>query len=346
MSKFIRYYRDKIPTFAIKIVVKDLMIEKNKKQTVPQVLIKLADLLGAEVKNRRLVIPEKFGRGYCSGFIFNEHIRMLILNYELNEDLVIENPDIDVPVKMILFKFQNIIIPVTKKLSEVNQLRAIPSVLIATRRINTDVVIPIHTNTATINIEVDANYLNGLFDLSEKSPVLQSLLENTQPLLFEQIIYPALQKIVDEIISETVNETFELFFLRIKAEELICRLLIELEKRDEKHLYALNIHDIQNIYKVKEQMLEHPETPPVIKELAMYAGMSPSKLKRLFKQIFGNSIFSYYQEFRMKEAARLLKEGKLSVSDVGYQLGFTNLSHFSRVFTEHIGLKPKQYSRS
>jgi AraC-like DNA-binding protein len=74
--------------------------------------------------------------------------------------------------------------------------------------------------------------------------------------------------------------------------------------------------------------------------------MSPSKLKRLFRQIFGNSIFSYYQGFRMKEAARLLKVGKLSVTEVGYQLGFTNLSHFSRVFKNHIGMKPKQYSRS
>jgi AraC-like DNA-binding protein len=74
--------------------------------------------------------------------------------------------------------------------------------------------------------------------------------------------------------------------------------------------------------------------------------MSPSKLKRLFKQVFGNSIFSYYQGFRMQEAARLLKEEKLSVSEVGCQLGFINLSHFSRVFKEHIGMKPKQYSRS
>jgi AraC-like DNA-binding protein len=248
-------------------------------------------------------------------------------------------------MRMILFKFQNVI-PKTETLSTGMQLKAIPSVLIATSSMNTDVVIPIHTNTVAINIEVDANYLNGLFDLSEKSPVLQSLLQNTQPLLFEQMIYPSLQKIVDEIVTESVDETFELFFLRIKAEELICRLLMELEKRDEKHLYALNIHDIQTIYKVKGQMLEHLETPPVINELAICANMSPSKLKRVFKQIFGNSIFSYYQEFRMKEAARLLKEEKLSVSDVGYQMGFTNLSHFSRVFKEHIGMKPKQYSRS
>ncbi len=232
---------------------------------------------------------------------------MLILNYELNEDFVVKNPDINTSVRMILFKFQNIF-PKTETLSTGKQLKAIPSVLIATSSMNTDVVIPIHTNTSAINIEMDANYLNGLFPLSEKSPVLQSLLQNSQPLLFEQMIYPSLQNIVDEIVTESVDETFKLFFLRIKAEELVCRLLMELEKRDEKHLVALNIHDIQSIYKVKEQMLQHLETPPVIKELAVCANMSPSKLKRLFKQIFGNSIFSYYQEFRMKEASRLLKE--------------------------------------
>jgi len=301
--------------------------------------------LGTEVKNRRLEIPEKFGKGYCSGFIFNEHIRMLISNYELNEDLVVENPYIKASGRMIFFKFQNIF-PKTEIVLTDKHLMEMPSVLVATSSVNTDDVISIHTNTAVINIEVDANYLIGLLDLSEKSPILQSLLQNTQPLLFEQMIYPSLQRIVDEIVVESVNETFKLFFLRIKAEELICRLLIELERRDEKQLYALNTHDIQAIYKVKEQMLEHLETPPVINELAICASMSPSKLKRLFKQIFGNSIFSYYQEFRMKEAARLLKEEKLSVSDVGYQLGFTNLSHFSRVFTEHTGMKPKQYSRS
>ena len=320
-------------------------MEKEKQQTVPNVLYRLAQLLETEVKNRRLEIPENFGKGYCAGFVFNEHIRMLISNYELHEDLMVENPEIDTSKRMIFFKFQNIF-PKRQTLLSEKPLKAIPSVLIGTSRINTDNVISIHTNTATINIEVDANYLNGLFALSEKSPVLQSLLLNKQPLLFEQIIYPSLQKIVDEIVIEQVDETFELLFHRIKAEELVCRLLMELVKRDEKHLVALNIKDIQAIYNIKEQMLEHLETPPIIKDLAVRAIMSPSKLKRLFKQIFGNSIFSYYQEFRMKEAARLLKVEKLSVSDAGFQLGFTNLSHFSRVFNEHIGMKPKQYSRS
>lgn len=320
-------------------------MENENQQTIPTVLKEFAQLLGTELKNRRLEIPEKFGKGYCVGYVFNEYIRLSIFNYELTEDLIIKNPDVDSPARMILFKFQNIF-PKTEIISTDKQAKAVPSVLIATLKINTDAIIPIHSNTATINIEVDAHYLNGLFDKSEKSPVLQSLLQNSQPLFFEQVIYPSLQKIVDEIVSEQIDETFELFFMRVKTEELICRLLMELEKRHERHIYGLNTDDIQTIYKVKEQMLEHLETPPVINELAKFASMSPTKLKRLFKQIFGNSIFNYYQEFRMKEAALLLKEEKLSVSEVGYRLGFTNLSHFSKVFNEHIGMKPKQYSRA
>ena len=136
------------------------------------------------------------------------------------------------------------------------------------------------------------------------------------------------------------------FFYRIKAEELICRLLMELGKREEKEVCSLNIKDIQMIYRVKEHMLQQLDNSQTIENLAEFADMSPSKLKRLFKQIFGSGVFSYYQEFRIKEAARLLKEEKLSVSDVGYQLGFSNLSHFSRILKKQIGINPKKYSQS
>lgn len=320
-------------------------MEEGQQQTIPAILLKLAHLLGTEVTKRKLEIPKKFGKGYCIGYVFNEHIRMLISNYMLYEDLAIENPDIDHTKRMIFFKFQHVF-PNETPLPNERSLTELPSVLIATSRINTDEVVSIHSNTAVINIEVDADYLSSLFHLPEKSPLLQNLLQNTEPLLFEQILFPSLQKIVDEIISPPAYETFELFFARIKAEELICRLLMELEKRDEQNIYPINMDDIKTIYQLKAQMLENLASPPLIKLLASEANMSPTKLKRLFKQIFGNSIFSYYQEFRMKEAARLLKEGTLSVSDVGYQLGFTNLGHFSRVFKHHIGMNPKRYSKS
>nr|WP_315027676.1 AraC family transcriptional regulator [uncultured Chryseobacterium sp.] len=316
---------------------------ENNDPTIPDVLKKLAQFLGTELKDKRLEIPSQFGSGYCSGFIFNENIRMLISNYELNEDVNLENKDMNTTKKMIFFKFQNIFSKIEMP-SSGSPISELPSVLIGTSRINTDEVISIHSNKATVNIEIDAEYLSRLFYSSDQSPVLQSLLKNAQPFLFEQMVHPVLQHVVDEIISDSTEEVFRLFYLRVKAEELICRLLIELEKRNEKRVYALNTKDIETIYQVRERMLRKLENPPVIKDLAAESGMSSTKLKRLFKQIFGNSIFSYYQEFRMKEAALLLQEKKYSVSEIGYMLGFTNLSHFSKVFNEHIGMKPKQYS--
>lgn len=75
-----------------------------KQQTEPQILKRLANVLGTEIHHYRLEIPEKFGSGYCMGFVFNEHIRMMIFNYELNEELVIENPDLSTDRTILLLR--------------------------------------------------------------------------------------------------------------------------------------------------------------------------------------------------------------------------------------------------
>ncbi len=311
-------------------------------KSVPKVIYQFADKLNLKVDQNRLEIPKQYGSGYCEGFIFNEHMDMLVLNYELNENVTFKNPHIGQVSKKILFKLQNII---PKSEQRENNMLDIPSVLIGTSRIDTDDIISVDSNTSSINIEISSGYLNSLFDVSKTSSSLQSLLEGSQPLLFEQIISSKLQNMIDEIVFRTIDKTFELFYLRVKAEELICGLLMELEKRNEKRIFALNKSDIMAIYAIRNKMLLNIEIKPSINDLAQEVNMSPSKLKRLFKQIFGDSIFNYYQKFRMKEAARLLEEG-LSVSEVGYQVGFTNLSHFARVFKKHYNQNPKQFSLS
>ena len=56
------------------------------------------------------------------------------------------------------------------------------------------------------------------------------------------------------------------------------------------------------------------------------------------------AVSEYYLAALIIEAARLLREARLSVSEVGYEMGFSNLSHFTRVFEQYIGMKPKKYS--
>jgi AraC-like DNA-binding protein len=287
---------------------------------------RLAELLGTEVRHGRIDIPERLGRGYCAGYAFNEQLQMMVFDYELKEDVILENPAVEVDRRRILFKFQK------------------PAVLIATSSMHTEAVIPVHSNVGVINVEVDAGYLRGILPM--QSEVVKRLLENEEPLLFEQLVNPGLQRVIDEVMEERVYEGLGMYFLRVKAEELICRLLMELEKRDEEKVYALNGEDVKAIYGVKMRMLERLDVVPVIGELAEEVNMSPTKLKRLFRQVFGDSVFSYYQGFRMKEAARLLREERLAVAEAGYRMGFSNMSHFARVFEEHIGMKPKQFSKN
>ena len=125
---------------------------------------------------------------------------------------------------------------------------------------------------------------------------------------------------------------------------MIHCLSVGLAKQNDTPVQMINSSDAKMIYGVRDKILAAMDEPPKLKELAKFSGMSQSKLQRLFKQVFGNSIYNYHQSFRMQKAAFLIKEERISISEVGYRLGFSNLSHFSRVFESHIGLKPKKYA--
>ena len=73
--------------------------------------------------------------------------------------------------------------------------------------------------------------------------------------------------------------------------------------------------------------------------------MSVSKLTDLYKQVFGDSIYDYFQKARMDEAGYLLRQGGYSVSEIGHRLGFSNLSHFGRLFEKYHGITPKRFTK-
>ena len=47
---------------------------------------------------------------------------------------------------------------------------------------------------------------------------------------------------------------------------------------------------------------------------------------------------------RLEQAARLLKEQKVNITQVAYVVGFSNLAHFSTVFRKHFGVSPSEYA--
>jgi AraC-like DNA-binding protein len=308
----------------------------------------LAELVGGDIENGILKIPEDKGKGYIRGFMLDSTIGMMLRDYELNDDLLLRrqiNPNAN---ERIVMQFNNVFrskYGVESTSSDaLSTIKNLPSVQIGKGKIDFETIFPSKTKFRSLMLAIDAVNLQALLGPNEDNAIFKNIITSDQPLLFEELVSPAIQKVVLDIIDAAVPQTLQNFYFRIKAEELICLLFAELLKREKAPVHALNENDVQKVYQIRDFVLSALDTPPVLSDLAAKAGMSESKLKRLFKQIFGNSIFNYYQSFRMKEAAVLLKEKKLSVSEVGFQMGFSNLSHFSKIFEEHIGMKPKKYS--
>jgi AraC family transcriptional regulator len=104
--------------------------------------------------------------------------------------------------------------------------------------------------------------------------------------------------------------------------------------------FLSNEADRERVTKAREILIQHIGEPITIKELSRKVAMNECYLKKGFKEMFGTTIFDFYQSQRMEHARYLLYEKGLSVTDVSLMLGYSSISHFSTAFKKHTGLKP------
>lgn len=80
-----------------------------------------------------------------------------------------------------------------------------------------------------------------------------------------------------------------------------------------------------------------------VEDLAKEVGLSRTHLQRKMKEVTGLNVAEFIRNIRLEQAARLLMEQKINVSQVAYSVGFSNLAHFSTVFKKHFGMTPTEY---
>ena len=80
--------------------------------------------------------------------------------------------------------------------------------------------------------------------------------------------------------------------------------------------------------------------------LTQEVGISRAQLHRKMKEMTGISTSEFIRNLRLEQAARLLKEQKINVTQVAYTVGFSNLAHFSTIFRKHFGLSPSEYAEN
>lgn len=81
-----------------------------------------------------------------------------------------------------------------------------------------------------------------------------------------------------------------------------------------------------------------------VERLTADVGISRAQLHRKMKEITGISTGEFIRNLRLEQAARLIREGKINVTQVAYSVGFNNQTHFSTVFKRHYGMTPTEYA--
>lgn len=159
------------------------------------------------------------------------------------------------------------------------------------------------------------------------------------------IVVAGYRNILNEIVTQNTNHPFRLHFIH-------NRIMLMLEKFVSKSLENLNSQtapvklkedEINRLIMVESLLVkDYSKNRPTITELSRIAAMSPTKLKKDFKALYGLPIYEYYQKQRMLYARNILLQKDYPVKEVGKMVGYVNLGHFAANFKKAFGILPKR----
>lgn len=203
-----------------------------------------------------------------------------------------------------------------------------------------------------VKIHTDINFLRTFSMGVESLPVkLLEVIEKEKTQRFHQSlgkITPTMQLTLQQILNCPYQGMTKQMYLEGKTLELLAMQLGQWENFQEQLniTKTLRLDDIERIYHAKEILIQNWDHPPSLQELTRQVGLNDYKLKQGFRQVFGNSVFGYLQQYRMEQAKQLLAQEELSIKGVAQRIGYASQSHFCYLFKRQFGISPRAYRAS
>ncbi|MGK2862745.1 MAG: helix-turn-helix domain-containing protein [Chitinophagaceae bacterium] len=150
--------------------------------------------------------------------------------------------------------------------------------------------------------------------------------------------------VIDSLLNHNYSDSLENIYINAQMQMLLLHSMDCMIGDKEIDVinckFLANEADRDKVSKARDVLIQHIGEPITIKELSRKVAMNECYLKKGFKEMFGTTIFDFYQSQRMEHARYLLYEKGLSVTEVSQMLGYSSISHFSTAFKKHTGLKP------
>ena len=163
----------------------------------------------------------------------------------------------------------------------------------------------------------------------------------------EENISPSMAIVLNQIFHYNLNASIRNLYYKGKGYELLSLYFNRSEDPNADHCpFLIDEENVLKIKKAKEIVIANMAEPPGLQELADQVGLNLKKLKMGFKQIYGDSVYSFLFDYKMDYARKLLDSGTYNVNEVGVQIGYSTASHFIAAFKKKFGTTPKKYLMS
>lgn len=106
-----------------------------------------------------------------------------------------------------------------------------------------------------------------------------------------------------------------------------------------------NNYSRELVNEVVQFMEENLHLSLTVTDLSEHFFVSPTTLKKIFKEDTGYGLINYFRILKMEQAKEWVKTGYYNFTEIASLLGFTSIHHFSRTFKKYVGFNPTAYQK-
>ena len=97
---------------------------------------------------------------------------------------------------------------------------------------------------------------------------------------------------------------------------------------------------------IVDYLHQNVEEQNQVNDLVDHFALSRSTLQMLFKKYANTSPKAYINQLRLKRSKILIRDSKMSLSEIANELGYGSIQYFSRAFSREFGMSPSSYAKS
>lgn len=306
-----------------------------------------ARFLGAGVTNNELRLPELVGEGFMRAFSFNG-IDALLYNITIRKDMLLKREKDATEFYTLNYDEAEGVDGFKLTISNdayITEEQRSSFLYLTSSLLEMDTIFYKDVPVKGLRIFLPTSWMRQYLHIPENDDILEQYIRLKTAGIWQKPIDIDTRAIVHELLSDQQHTLLSYQNRMLRLVEIFFNWLYN-EMHQHPGTKPLARNDILAARKI-ESLLTTDITilPPTIREMSRQFAMSESKLKKVFKTVFGLPPYEYYQKHRMLKARQLLLSGNFSIKDVGYTLGYSNLSNFTLAFKKEFGKLPSEVVR-